>query len=356
MAAGYHYGVKLRITPTGLSPASAAASLAALPPPALPGFLGNTGPSATPTGPACPSRDSGWCVPHHRRGFPCCVLFPSFMHASANTPAGAASASIALFPAATGLPLFRAGSTPTLPVSGPARRSLTFRPACSLNRLSRSFCQSASIHVVTSMNRPDCYQPETIVAGRDSHPLERGAFHGARGSRVRHDRQGSISRPAGATGHWTARGSSSRGDWLTSTSSRGTRRRGRASWTTVSPNSGPSSVLRTETLPAAQRSISLARVERHARTVRAESLHPDGQADAEARRRTWGHPHLSASRHDVGRMVHAETVLELVDGLGSPADDGECQNPWGQTARPSVSGGVDPRINGEQRVAGNHKM
>ena len=34
------------------------------------------------------------------------------------------------------------------------------------------------------MNRPDCYQPETIVAGRDSHPLERGAFHGARGSRA----------------------------------------------------------------------------------------------------------------------------------------------------------------------------
>ena len=72
--------------------------------------------------------------------------------------------------------------------SGPARRSLTFRPACLLNRLSRSFCQSASIHVVTSMNRPDCYQPETIVAGRDSHPLERGAFHGARGSRVSTER------------------------------------------------------------------------------------------------------------------------------------------------------------------------
>ena len=32
MAAEYHYGVKLRITPTGLSPASAAASLAAPPP------------------------------------------------------------------------------------------------------------------------------------------------------------------------------------------------------------------------------------------------------------------------------------------------------------------------------------
>ena len=107
------------------------------------------------------------------------------MHASAHTPAGAAGASIALFPAAIGLPLFHAGSTPALPVSRPARRSFTFRPACSLNRLSRSFCQSASIHVVTSMNRPDRYQPETIVAERDSHPLERGAFHGARGSRVR---------------------------------------------------------------------------------------------------------------------------------------------------------------------------
>ena len=49
MAAGYHYGVKLRITPTGLSPASAAASLAALPRPALPGVFGRTDLSATLT-------------------------------------------------------------------------------------------------------------------------------------------------------------------------------------------------------------------------------------------------------------------------------------------------------------------
>ena len=94
-------------------------------------------------------------------------------------------------------------------------------------------------------------------------------------------------------------------------------------------------VLRTETVPAAQRSISLARC-REARPHRPSGIaHPDGQADAEARRRSWGHPHLSASRHGVGRVVHAETVLELVDGLGSPADDGEYQNPWGQTARSS---------------------
>ena len=138
-------------------------------------------------------------------GLPVLRPLSSFMHASANTPAGAASASIALFPAATGLPLFRAGSTPTLPVSGPARRSLTFRPACSLNRLSRSFCQSASIHVVTSMNRPDCYQPETIVAGRDSHPLERGAFHGARGSRARTLRSAASVRGSASRRLWRRR-------------------------------------------------------------------------------------------------------------------------------------------------------
>ncbi len=48
ITAGYNYGAKLRIAPAGLSPASTAASLAALPPPALPGFLSNTGLSAIP--------------------------------------------------------------------------------------------------------------------------------------------------------------------------------------------------------------------------------------------------------------------------------------------------------------------
>ena len=32
--------------------------------------------SATPPGPACPSRGSGWRVPRHRRGFPCCAPYP----------------------------------------------------------------------------------------------------------------------------------------------------------------------------------------------------------------------------------------------------------------------------------------
>ena len=47
------------------------------PPPALPGLLGTTGLSATPSRPACPSRASGWpSRPTTQWGFPCCVRFP----------------------------------------------------------------------------------------------------------------------------------------------------------------------------------------------------------------------------------------------------------------------------------------
>lgn len=46
------------------------------PPPELPGFLGITSLSATPGGPACPSRESGWDFASRRWGFPCCGGFP----------------------------------------------------------------------------------------------------------------------------------------------------------------------------------------------------------------------------------------------------------------------------------------
>src|SRR5262249_15291125 len=46
------------------------------PPPELPGFRGTTGLSATPPGPACPSRASGWRSRASAwGGFPCCVCF-----------------------------------------------------------------------------------------------------------------------------------------------------------------------------------------------------------------------------------------------------------------------------------------
>ena len=87
MAAGYHYGVKLRITPTGLSPASAAASLAALPPPALPGLRGTTSPSATlPARPAPHGVPVGVCAPP--TGLPVLLPSPSFHACHRQYPGG----------------------------------------------------------------------------------------------------------------------------------------------------------------------------------------------------------------------------------------------------------------------------
>jgi len=46
------------------------------PPPTLLGFLGTTSPSVTPSGPACPSRASGWASRLPTRwAFPCCAVF-----------------------------------------------------------------------------------------------------------------------------------------------------------------------------------------------------------------------------------------------------------------------------------------
>ena len=79
-------------------------------------------------------------------------------------------------PSAIGLPLNTGGSASVLSVSRPARRSLAFRPACSLSRPWRPFT-------------PECFRPfrylhdppwllptGATVVGRDSHPLEEGAF------------------------------------------------------------------------------------------------------------------------------------------------------------------------------------
>ena len=78
-----------------------------------------------------------------------------------------------------GLPLFTGGSASALTVSRPARRSLAFRPAWSLSRPRRPFYQSASAHVVTSMNRPGRYQPERQLLGGFRTHQESAPFHGA---------------------------------------------------------------------------------------------------------------------------------------------------------------------------------
>ncbi len=80
----------------------------------------------------------GACLTTHRAShvaafFPFHACQRHYPGGSKGVPASLAS------PSVFGLPHFSGGSTPALPVSRPARRSLAFRPACSLNRLKRPF-------------------------------------------------------------------------------------------------------------------------------------------------------------------------------------------------------------------------
>jgi len=61
-------------------------------------------------------------------------------------------------------------SAPTLPFSGPARRSLALRPACSPNHLPWSFHRRLR-RLRCLHRRFNCYRLERPVAGRVSFPL-----------------------------------------------------------------------------------------------------------------------------------------------------------------------------------------
>ena len=146
------------------------------PPRTLPRFPGTTDPSATLTARPAP------------RGVPvdlCCISVRAsrvaalfLFHACRRQyPDGNGSVPVSLAsPSANGLPLLTGGSASVLPVSRPARRSLAFRPAGSLNRPRRPFL-------------PECFSPcrylhgppwllptGATVVGRGSHPPEEGAF------------------------------------------------------------------------------------------------------------------------------------------------------------------------------------
>ena len=56
--------------------------------------------------------------------------------------------------------------------------AFTHVPACMVAELLNAALRhrSASVHVVTSMSRPGCYQPKTTIVGWDSHPPGRRAF------------------------------------------------------------------------------------------------------------------------------------------------------------------------------------
>ncbi len=71
---------------------------------------------------------------NHRWGFPCCIWSPG-IHAVATTPAGLMGLIRSCFPINVGLPRRKGGSAPALPVSRPAQRLLTLRPARLPSRL-----------------------------------------------------------------------------------------------------------------------------------------------------------------------------------------------------------------------------
>jgi hypothetical protein len=75
------------------------------------------------------------------------------------------------FPEDFGLPRFSVGSAPTLPVSRPAQRSLTLRPACSLTPRGGFLLKCFS--PIRYLFEPLQVLPAgATVAGRDSYPLE----------------------------------------------------------------------------------------------------------------------------------------------------------------------------------------
>ena len=113
------------------------------PQPALPGVGGTTGLSATPGGPACPSRASGWRSRASTAwGFPCCTHLPCVdmplplprWDRWVRSLVGRPIPPVSLFANDGGLPRLTGGSAPTSYLSGPARHSLALRPVDSLRR------------------------------------------------------------------------------------------------------------------------------------------------------------------------------------------------------------------------------
>ena len=112
------------------------------PPPALPGFAGTAGLSATQAARPVPR---GRPVEGHApspHGLPVLRSISVYRHAVVNTPVarwvgslvGRPIPTVSLLASGYGLPQTRAGSAHTLDFSRPAQRSLALRPACSLHR------------------------------------------------------------------------------------------------------------------------------------------------------------------------------------------------------------------------------
>jgi hypothetical protein len=105
-------------------------------PPVLTGFIATTSLSATPVGPACPSRASSWESRAPTDGVSRVALVLHVLACRRHYPGGTPGLCRFTrrephFPSGCGLPRLIGGSAPTLNLSRPARRSLALWPACS---------------------------------------------------------------------------------------------------------------------------------------------------------------------------------------------------------------------------------
>ena len=149
------------------------------PRPALPGVLSRTGLSAT-----LPARTGprGFPVGVHPppTGLPVLLRFPSSMHADATTPAKRTGASAACFPD-------RHRSSPNLRrvdsriALFEACSAFTRVPACMVAEPPEAALlhQSASVYIVTSVNRSGCCQPKRQLLSGFRTRKENAPFHGA---------------------------------------------------------------------------------------------------------------------------------------------------------------------------------
>ena len=124
------------------------------------GLLHYCGPIRHPAGPSWPSRVPGWRVRATDRASRVAAFF-LFPACQRQYPGGNGSVPVSLTSQpAIGLPLRNGGSASALAFSRPARRSRLVLARRFAEPPKAALYQSASAHVVTSMTRPSCYQPE----------------------------------------------------------------------------------------------------------------------------------------------------------------------------------------------------
>ena len=138
-------------------------------------------PLCHPDNPIQFSRITGWHVPCHCQGFPCChfshlACVPVPIYQRKQTSAHVAHFPICHRPS----PYYQMGRLPHRLFRGlPSIHSHSGSQVRQVV-LDDPFIQNASDHVVTSMIRPGCYQPERQLLGRFRTCQRKAPFHGTR--------------------------------------------------------------------------------------------------------------------------------------------------------------------------------